>query len=236
MRMNRAGRLDVEREPRPPGALGRFDLVAAPVTRNLELRHGRALRRHKRNFEIPARHGRIEPRCRRVGLARQRGDLQQRLPRDGASVSSSRCRALVASGAPGAIDGEATGCADGNAPRNGGGGVLVWTVTSSLRPSFGIANASEGLPISRRHLLASFLQVSWRASLQHFLKQIERSTGRRRVRAGVQQCRRRHDLRQKNFLRLDFGRQRWRRRCWRRRGMRHGGLIRGGGIGCRWHG
>ncbi len=62
MSMNRAGRLDVEREPRPPGPLGRFGFVAGPVTRNLELRHRRSLRRRERNFEIPARHGWIEPR------------------------------------------------------------------------------------------------------------------------------------------------------------------------------
>ena len=48
--VNRTGRLDVERETRPPYPLGGLDLVAAAIARNLELRHRGALRRHKREF------------------------------------------------------------------------------------------------------------------------------------------------------------------------------------------
>src|SRR5258708_15549376 len=55
---------------------------------------------------------------------------------------------MAGSGAPGEIDGEEAGCAEGSAPRNGGGGVLVWTVTSSLRPPFSDAVVGEALPIS----------------------------------------------------------------------------------------
>ena len=80
--MHGTGRLDVEREARLPGPLRRLDALAAAVARNLELRHRRALRRRERNFEIPARHGRIDAVARWVGTIRQRGHLQQRLPRD----------------------------------------------------------------------------------------------------------------------------------------------------------
>ena len=64
-----------------------------------------------------------------------------------ASVSpSSRC-AVAASGAPDAIDGSAIGCAEGSAPRNGGGGVLVWNVTSP-REFCNEASGKEVLPSS----------------------------------------------------------------------------------------
>ena len=53
---------------------------------------------------------------------------------------------MVASGASGASDGKATGWAVGCAPRNGGGGVLVWKVTSSLRRSRAAPGASNTLP------------------------------------------------------------------------------------------
>ncbi len=52
--------------------------------RNLELRHRRALLRHERNFKVPARRHGIDPAGDGINLVRQRGDLQQRLPRDGA--------------------------------------------------------------------------------------------------------------------------------------------------------
>ena len=81
--MNRTGRLDVERKPRPPHPLGGLDLLAAAVARNLELRHRRALRRRERNFEIPARHVHVGLRRRIVDTVRQRRHLQQGLPRNG---------------------------------------------------------------------------------------------------------------------------------------------------------
>src|ERR1700738_5564550 len=62
-----------------------------------------------------------------------------------ASVSLSRWCALAASGALGASDGAAIGCAEGSAPRNGGGGVLVWTVTTSFHPARGVTVAGEVL-------------------------------------------------------------------------------------------
>src|SRR4029453_1236477 len=43
-RVNRPGRLDVEREAGAPDPLGGLDLLVAAVARNLELRHRRALR------------------------------------------------------------------------------------------------------------------------------------------------------------------------------------------------
>src|SRR5882757_9630035 len=65
-----------------------------------------------------------------------------------ASVLSSRWCAVVASGASGAIEGDAIGCGVGTEPRNGGGGVLVWIVTSPSRMSFSEAAARAGLPSS----------------------------------------------------------------------------------------
>ena len=56
--------------------------LAAAIARDLELRHRRALRRHERDFEMPARRGRVDLRPRSVDAVRQRSDLQQRLPRD----------------------------------------------------------------------------------------------------------------------------------------------------------
>src|SRR5215210_7354314 len=53
--MNRPCGLDVEREPCAPNPCCGFDFIAATVARNLELRHGCALRGRKWNFEIPAR-------------------------------------------------------------------------------------------------------------------------------------------------------------------------------------
>ena len=44
---------------------------------------------------------------------------------EAASVSASRCCAAGASGISGEIKAGSTGCGDGGAPRNGGGGVLV---------------------------------------------------------------------------------------------------------------
>ena len=82
-RVNRTGRLDVERKPRPPHPLGRLDFLAAAVAGNLELRHRRALRRRERNFEIPARHIHVGLRRRSVDTVRQGRHLQQGLPRDG---------------------------------------------------------------------------------------------------------------------------------------------------------
>src|SRR5260370_2211701 len=53
-RMDRTGRLDVEREPGSPNPLGRLGLVAAPpLARDLDLRHRWSLPRRQRNFEIP---------------------------------------------------------------------------------------------------------------------------------------------------------------------------------------
>src|SRR5882724_4049893 len=66
-----------------------------------------------------------------------------------ASVSSSSRCATVASGASDAIDGDATGCADGSPPRNGGGGVLARTVAASLRPSCETTIAAEARPAAR---------------------------------------------------------------------------------------
>ncbi len=81
-RMHGACGLDVQRKPRAPDRTGLFDLgVFLGVALDLELRHGRALRRGEGNLERPARmlaalallHGRL----------RHRGDLEQRLTRDG---------------------------------------------------------------------------------------------------------------------------------------------------------
>ena len=81
-----------------------------------------------------------------------------------ASVSPSSWRAVVAGGASDGSDGKATGCAEGCAPRNGGG-VLVWKATSPLlRSSFGDAHG-------RRRRVADFLQS--------LLQQIQRGGGRR---------------------------------------------------------
>ena len=52
-RVHGAGRLDIEREPRAPDALGGIGGFIAAVARDLELRHRGALRRRERNFEIP---------------------------------------------------------------------------------------------------------------------------------------------------------------------------------------
>src|SRR5882724_9711718 len=60
-RMDRTGRLDVEREPRPPNPFCALDFAAA-VARDFELRDRGSLQRRERNFEIPSRRSWIETR------------------------------------------------------------------------------------------------------------------------------------------------------------------------------
>ena len=68
--MHRSGRLDVEREPRPPDSFCRLDFAAAAVARNFELRDRGPLQRRERNFEIPSRRSRIETRAGRIETVR----------------------------------------------------------------------------------------------------------------------------------------------------------------------
>ena len=77
---------------------------------------------------------------------------------------------MVPSGASGAIEGEAIGCGVGADPRNGGGGVLVWTVTSPSRMSFSVAAARAGLPSScnascNRFKVAPAVGPAWSAAV-----------------------------------------------------------------------
>src|SRR5216684_8195584 len=51
-RMDRTGRLDVEREPRPPNPFCHLAIAAAAVARDFELRDRDPLQRRERNFEI----------------------------------------------------------------------------------------------------------------------------------------------------------------------------------------
>src|SRR5437899_3699741 len=53
-RMDRTGRLDVEREPRPPNPFCRLDFAAAAVARNFELCDRGSLHRRERDFDIPS--------------------------------------------------------------------------------------------------------------------------------------------------------------------------------------
>src|SRR6266481_9381564 len=59
-RMDGTGRLDIEREPRPPNPFCRLDFAAATVARDFELRDRGSLQRRERDFEIPSWRGRIE--------------------------------------------------------------------------------------------------------------------------------------------------------------------------------
>ena len=205
-RVNRARRLDIEREPRAPDPLCRLDFAAAAVSRDLELRHRRSLRRRKWNFEIPSRRSRIA--CVRPAMSTRSGSEAtcNRVWRAiAASVSPSRRCAVVASGASGAIDGAATACAEGSAPRNGGGGVLVWTVTF-------VATGISATSVHRMELADN----PWHR-LQHVLQQIQCGAGATARWPGIPQRARADDadgaaqfqsvirsrqtrLRQKNFL------------------------------------
>src|SRR5258705_12326697 len=53
-RMDRTGRLDVEREPRPPNPSCRLDFAAAAVARHFELRDRGSPQLPERNFEVPS--------------------------------------------------------------------------------------------------------------------------------------------------------------------------------------
>ena len=73
-----------------------------------------------------------------------------------ASVSASKWCAVVASGASDGNDGKAIACADGCAPRNGGGGMLVWNVTSSPGRCRSAAVAGRFSPISSKPSCSEF--------------------------------------------------------------------------------
>ena len=89
-RVDRTGRLDIEREPRPPNPSCRIDFAAAAVARYLQLRHRGSLQRRKRDFEIPSRRGWIEAYAGDVDMIRQRRHLQHVWRAIAASVSPSR--------------------------------------------------------------------------------------------------------------------------------------------------
>jgi hypothetical protein len=80
--MDRAGRLDVEREPRPPNPFCHLDIAAAAVPRNFELRDRGPLQCRERDFEIPPWRSWIETCAGNIDMVRQRRDLQQCLTRN----------------------------------------------------------------------------------------------------------------------------------------------------------
>ena len=141
--MHGPGGFDVEREARAPGPLGRLGLAAAPPSReisNCAIAVPCGVANGISKFQRGA-DGSIARR-REIDLIRQRGHLQQRLPRDRAigiveqmlhAVSGGECAASVAG---------ATGCAAGNAPLIGGGGTLVRA--NSLSPSRARMPATDG--------------------------------------------------------------------------------------------
>src|SRR6266404_5526194 len=78
-RMDRTGRLDVEREPRPPNPFCPPDFAAAAVARDFELRDRGSLHRRERDFEIPSWRSWIETCAGNIDMVRQRRHLQQGL-------------------------------------------------------------------------------------------------------------------------------------------------------------
>src|SRR5260370_13101112 len=81
-RMDRTGRLDIEREPRTPNPFCRLDFAAAAVARYLQLRNCGSLQRRERDFEIPSWRGWIEAHAGNIEMIRQRRHLQQCLARN----------------------------------------------------------------------------------------------------------------------------------------------------------
>ena len=79
--MHRSDRLDVERETRAPHRLARVRRRAMTVARDLELGHGRALRRRERHLEMPARARWVDAHA-GLDMLGERCGLQQSLTRD----------------------------------------------------------------------------------------------------------------------------------------------------------
>ena len=163
-RVNRTGRLDVEREPRAPDPLGRLDLAVPPPSReisNCAIAVPCGVTNGISKFQRGAR--RVDLRRRHVDAIRQRGDLQQGLPRDrGIGVVEQMMRGGRRAARRGAIEGRRDRLRRRRARREMAA-AACWcgTVTSSPRASFGNDDRARGI--------AEFLQ--------RFLQQVQRGAG-----------------------------------------------------------
>lgn len=131
--MDRAARFDIERKACAPDTAGGFHFTTCTITRNLELRHGGALRCRERISKFQRG---TAGSLRKPGVSTGNDAACSNVCRASAASASSIRRCAMAAGASsGESDGNAMDWALGSEPRNGGGGTLVRAISS---PSAGM--------------------------------------------------------------------------------------------------